>query len=116
VQLVDSEYAISSIGYNVTVCRDQERRAPLLVHPLQQGDYRRFRVAVEVSRGFIGKHQGRFVGNGTGNGDPLLFTAAQAVRIAVPPVVKADAGEQFCDPLVYPCCTLVQLQAQADVL
>ena len=73
---------------------------PLLVHPLQQVDYRRFRVAVEVSRGFIGKHQGRFVGDGTGNGDPLLFTATQAVRIAVPPVVKADAGEQFWELMI----------------
>ena len=55
--------------------------------------------AIEIAGGLIGENHGRFVGQGSGDGDALLFAAGEAVGFALEFFGEAELLEQKGSPI-----------------
>ena len=57
---------------------------------------------VQMGRGLVGHHQRRIVGQGAGDGHPLLLPAGELGRTVVGPFGQPDHIEQYLGPVAGP--------------
>ena len=70
--------------------RHQHRQLLLAYHAHQQSEHHLGSNGVEVSRRLIGEHNGRVIGQRTGDGYALLFAARKRGRTVMETVGKAE--------------------------
>src|SRR5579872_1497547 len=86
----DHDPAIHCGGHREIVGDDHDGR-PLSVQLAEQVQERCARHRVEVARGFVGHHECRAAGEGTGDGGALLLATRELIRVVPHPVAEADA-------------------------
>src|SRR5437870_4355986 len=80
------------------VSHDDEREAFLAVQALHEGDDILRRLCVEVPGRLVGKDDVRLVHEGSGNGDPLLLSAAELRGLFHRNIAEADRLERRDGP------------------
>ena len=96
------------------VCAHDDRRAPLTDFAQQVDDFDA-RVAVKVARGFVGENDFRVIQYGPGNGDALLFAAAEFVWVTVELFGQFHLFEHGLDAFFPLCLFLVAGGAENEV-
>ena len=74
---------------------DDDEREPVLVQGLEEPEHLEGGGAVEVAGGFVGEHDGRPVGQGAGDGDPLPLATGERRGQVTGPVGEADPLEEL---------------------
>jgi FKBP-type peptidyl-prolyl cis-trans isomerase len=114
---VQFQNAVRTVRQPDVVSHDDEGSAARLARREQHPQHLRGGLFVQISRGLIGEQYGRLVRERTGDRDPLLFAAGQAVDGAVESVAEADLGENgSAAPSGRGTADPVELEGEAHIL
>src|SRR5215208_350803 len=78
---------------NIGLVRDQHDREALRVQPLEDAHDLDARARIQIAGWLVGEEPRRLVHERAGNGDALLLTAGQLVRMMIEPLPQADGGQ-----------------------
>ncbi len=82
------------------MCHQHQGGAVLVAQPEQHVVDPLAGVRVQVAGGFVGKQHLRGVGEGAGDGDPLLLAAGELVRVVLGALFQPNALQEFARPLL----------------
>jgi acyl-CoA thioesterase-1 len=93
--VAEDDAAIGAGGEGFLVRDHDHRRALLAIHGEEQVKDCAAGGAIEIASGLVGEEDGRFEGEGAGEGDALLFAAGKLHGVVIEAALEADAVQEF---------------------